>query len=249
MFRAGSPRGFGWRVGPAGLLLLAACALALIVAPATLRAQTAPEPNDTVSSATGPLIAGQAQTATFEAMNDRDFFFFHVTADESVRGTLTVENLGGSAQPLSEIDVRVVDGFGVYAGADLLYIRGGESRTSTFTLGPGKYFVEAVTREGYGDTYRLTPGGDEGAFGEYADIAARCAAATASVNTLRNGLAKAKAKLRRAVGRVRRSRYASRKARQAARSLRTAAKARVASKRRALQAATGERKPWCFIPQ
>jgi len=246
---AGSRSAYGRRAGQAAVALLAACALALAFSPEDLRAEAPFEPNDTLATAAGPLLLDQPLTANLEAEGDKDFFYFYVAATQSVRTVLTVENLGGSAQPVSEIDVRIMDPLGAYAGGGLVYVRGGESRSSTVTLEPGKYFVEIITREGYGDTYRLTPGGDNGAFGDYGKIASRCAAATASVNAQRDGLKRAKAKLQRATSRLRRSRYGSRKARQAALALRATAKARVAAKRRALQAATRTRKPWCFIPQ
>jgi hypothetical protein len=231
------------------LALLISVALALSASSRAVAMDLPYEPNDTLLSAAGPLVSGQPIVATLGSLSDKDFFFFYVAAKDDVQSTLTIENLGGSNQASSELDARILDSSGAYAGGTFVYIRGGESRTSTLPLSPGKYFVEVMTREAYGDSYRLSPGGSKGAFLSYGDIAGRCQQATTAAGQLQRKVARARTKVQRAIGRVRRSRYSSRSARQAARSLRERAKARFTARQHALQAANRGRKPWCFIPQ
>jgi hypothetical protein len=114
---------------------------------------------------------------------------------------------------------------------------------------PGKYFLEVSGRNGFGDSYRLTTGGEPGAFVAYDEIAGRCARAVASTKLRRTRLKAAKTQLGRTVNRVQRTRYGSAKARRAARALRSKAKARVSARRRTLKVAIAQQKPWCFIPQ
>jgi hypothetical protein len=206
------------------------------------------EPNDTISSAAGPLGKDRTYTAALEAVDDRDFYFFYAASKSDTQVSLTVRNDGGGTQS-SEFDVRVVNAVGTFVGGDLAYIIKGEGRTSAFSLKPGKYFLEVVAKEGSGDAYSISTAGSEGAFADYGLISSRCEAADASVRARRDGLERAEARLERAVGRIRRTRYASLHARKAARAGYARAKAGVAAKRRALRAAIRSRAPWCFIPE
>jgi hypothetical protein len=222
--------------------------MAAVIGPST-HAQASYEPNDSLSTAVGPVLAGQPLVASLESTIDRDFYFFYVAAAGGASTALTVENLGGSTHPASEIEARILDSFGAYAGGNFAYLRPGEARTSTVPLQSGKYFLEVFTREGQGDAYRLIPGGATGAFVGYAEIAARCAGATAAIAMAQRRVDRAETKLERAISRVRRSRFGSERARRAARSLRERAVTRLAKKRRALRAVSKSREPWCTIPQ
>jgi hypothetical protein len=241
-------QGFARAAGLAGLVFVAVLSLALAPGARTAAAQ-AYEPNESLATATGPLLFGQAYSASLETQADRDFFFFYVGSTDPVQTVLTVENLGGGPSAISEIDATILDPLGAYAGGDFVYLGGGDRKTSTVALEPGKYFLEVLSREGFGDTYRVTTGGETGAFAAYGEIAARCTRATATARLRRNRLEKAKNELQRAVNRVQRSRYGSPRSRRAARTLRSKAGARVAARKRALKDAVRRQQPWCSIPQ
>lgn len=235
-----------------GIGLSISVLLALVGGTSAMAAPPPYEPNDSSSTAAGPLAIDQTYTAALETPNDKDFFFFYVTAAPSAEVVLSVKNLGGGGAQSSSLLARIVDSLGTSVPGDFTYIGKGEEKSTTVSLQPGKYFVEIVGSpfsEGAGVTYSFSSTGSDGAFGEYARIAAQCATATASVNALRAGLEKAKGKLLRATGRLRRARYDGREARKTAHAKYVMAKARVAAKRDALKTATGLQKPWCFIPQ
>ena len=235
------------RVGVAIPALAASLSLALI---ATLPAGAeAPfEPNDSLPSAAGPLAVGQTYEAAIETTGDRDFFYFYVTATPAAQVTLTVKNLGGGAG-ISDIDATIMGSAATPVGG-ASFIEAGEARAVAVKLEPGKYFVELTANEGYGDAYSLTTAGSKGAFGQYGQIAARCASATASAEALRKRLPREKVKLQRALNRLRRTRFfGGSNAREAARAAYTKAKSRANSDKRALRVAVAEQQPWCFIPQ
>jgi hypothetical protein len=241
-----------WRMAFAAGLLLATFSLALFSGSKTLAAPPPYEPNDSTPTAAGPLAINQTYAAALEIPNDKDFFFFYVTAAPSAQVVLAVKNLGGGGAQASNVLPTIVDSLGTSVAGDFAFIGSGESRSTTVTLKAGKYFVEisgSPSSEGAGPAYSFTPGGGDGAFGDYGRIASQCASATASVSAHQAGLERAKAKLQRAVGRLRRARYDGHEARQKARAVYVKAKARVAAKRDALKAATQLRSPWCFIPQ
>jgi hypothetical protein len=235
------------RIGFAVVGALATLSLALGLAPKSLAAEAPYEPNDSILSATGPLAIDQTYVAGLETQSDMDFFFFYVTSPRTSDVTLTVRNLGGGSQS-SDIQATITDSSATPVGG-LSFISGGEARTATIALRPQKYFIEVSANTGFGDTYSLTGGGGSGAFGPYAQIAARCASATAAVAGARARLTRAQAKLQRATARLRHSRYSTRDARKAARAAYRKARARVTGRKDALKAAKDSQKPWCSIPQ
>jgi hypothetical protein len=238
-----------WRIGFAVIGLVVALSLAPgFAAPEPSVAQAPYEPNDTTLDAAGPLAIDQTFVGGLETQSDRDFFFFYVTSAQGSEITLTVRNLGGSGTGVSDLAATIMDAASTPIGG-LSFISNGEAQTVTLTLRPQKYFVEIAPNEGFGDTYSLTGSGESGAFGPYAQIAARCATATAAVARAQTGLTRAQAKLQRATARVRRSRYGTRAARKAARAAYRKARARVTAKKDALRARKASRKPWCLIPQ
>lgn len=231
-------------IGP-GAALLAALAWALLYAQAAGAADPPYEPNDSVQVAAGPLSLGQSYSATLESSGDRDYFFFHVTSPTAAGVALTVQNLGGGGKS-SDVDATIIDSTMTPVAAQT-FIRDGESRLVTAELEPQKYFVEVTANEGFGDSYTLTPGGEEGAFGPFATISGRCERAGAAAEKAERGLRRAKSKLQRATGRLRRSRYAGPKARVGARRAHSAAKRKVRAKRSELRAARRSAQPWCSI--
>jgi len=241
---------FGPKYGLWILVILLSVALSLVANSTSASAQTPFGASDTTATAAGPVLNGKPVGGTFASASDVDFFFFYVTTAGAGQNSLTIDNLGGGKQSASGVSARIMDSLLTPVEGDFGYlIRKGESRTTTVALDPGKYFIEVLTREGDGDSYRLTAGGDGSAFGEYTQIAAQCEAADAKLKVVRRQLERAKTKLQRAVNRVRRSQYASPETRRAARALRTRARARVTTKTRSLETAGQARKPWCFISQ
>ncbi len=159
----------------------------------------------------------------------------------------TVANLGGG-EKASDIDATILDSTSTPVSG-LAFIGDGEARTATLDLEPGKYFIEVAANEGFGDAYRLTPGGGPGAFGTYGQIAGRCAAATTAASAARAKLGRAAAKLQRTIARVHRSRYGTRMARAGARAAHRKARVRFRAERLALKEANESQRPWCFIAQ
>ncbi len=238
------PQQAGRALGLALAALLAALAWTLLAAVAAA-AETPYEPNDATLAAAGPLAAGQSYSATIESTGDRDFYFFYVTSPAAARVELTVQNLGGGDKA-SDLEATILDASSTPV-ASQTFIRDGESRVVSAELGPQKYFVEVVANEGSGDSYTLTPAGDEGAFGPFSLISGRCERASAAREKAERGLRRAKSKLQRATGRVRRSRYARPKARLEARRAHSAAKRNVQAKRTELRTAQRSMQPWCSI--
>jgi hypothetical protein len=222
----------------------------LATAPRALAAAGPYEPNDSIPSAAGPLLIDQSYLAGIETPSDRDFYFFYVTSASPVQATLTLKNLGGGTET-SGISAAIVDSLGNPIDAFAYDIGNGGEASATTTLAPQRYLVEVDPVEGSsgGIAYSLTTGGGTGAFGPYAQIAARCGAAAGVVTVAQSRLRRAQAKLQRALARVRLSLYGSRAAHRAARAAYRAAKARVSVKQKALKAAEKSQKPWCFIPQ
>lgn len=229
-----------------GLLVTLSLMLAF-AAPKLLAAQVPYEPNDAIPSAAGPLIIDQTYVAGLEISGDRDFFYFYVTSARPSQVILTVKNLGGGTSG-SNINATIMDAFETPVGAYAYSVSQGESGIATATLAPQKYFVEVVSNEGVGDAYSLT-GSGVGAFGSYAQIAARCTTAKAAVKAAQSGLKRAEAELQRATARLRGARYGTPHARQTARAVYQRAKARETAKRHALGVARKSRKPLCSIPQ
>jgi hypothetical protein len=247
MVRAGGQRANRKSSRFAVLALFGTISLALLAFAPTTQAEPGPyEPDDTILSAAGPLAIGQSYLAGVETAADKDFFYFYVTSP-TAHVMATVENLGGGAKA-SDIDTMILDSASTPIGG-LAFIADGEARTVALDLEPGKYFVEVAANEGFGDAYRLTPGGGPGAFGTYAQIAARCATVTATANAAQMKLGRATAKLQRTTARVHRSRYGTRMARASARTAHRKARVRFRAERRALKEASESRRPWCFIAQ
>ena len=223
---------------------LATLSWAAFLAPRAPAAEAPYEPNDALATAAGPLTAGSLYSAALETASDRDFFFFHVTSPEAARVELDVHNLGESRA--SGIDVTIFDASATPVAAQT-FIHGGESTVLSAELEPQKYFVEVSSNEGSSDPYSLAASGSPGAFGPYAQVAGRCAKATAAVTGSAARLSRAKSRLQRATARLRRSRYAQRDARRKAQAAHSRAKRRASAQRGALAAARRSRQPWCSI--
>jgi hypothetical protein len=232
------------------LLALGALAATLISAPSAGAFAAPYEPNDSVPSAAGPLLLGQTYAAALETAGDRDFFSFYVTSKRSAQVELTAKNLGGGSDT-SGLNVAIVDSLDNAIFPFAYALANGKEAAGTTSLGPGKYFVKVSSIEGSsaGISYSLATSGDNGAFGPYSQIAARCASATRSVKRAKRRLTRTQAKLQRATARVQRSLFSNRKVRRAANAAKHRAAARVAAKRRVLKRVRKSRSPWCSIPQ
>lgn len=214
-------------------------------APPTAAGQGPGEPNDSILSATGPLLGGGTYSAALETPTDRDFFYFYVTSAGGGRVELRIKNLGGGPDT-SDIDVTVMDDSAT-PFQSVSYIRNGEERTLSVELPPQKYFAEIRPGEGFGDGYSLTPAGTTGAFGPYSQVAKACSSASAHTQRSERKLKRAKERLLRATALLRRSRYAPAAARRAARNAVHEERVMVTARRRALERAEGTKDPWCSI--
>lgn len=236
-------RSFGARGGlPLVLLLLGALAASGLVASTA----GAGEPDNSTGEAGGPLASGVAVEGDM-ALQDRDFYFFYVTAPEGAALEIVATNLGGGTSG-ADFDVAIEDAAGTAITKES-FIRPGEERRIAPTLAPGKYFVEIAPNLGVEERYRLTPGGGTGAFGAYAEISARCATARAGVSAVKAKVGKAEGRLQRAVAKRRRSRFASKRARLRARRGQARAARRLRAVRRKLRTAHEGLEPWCSIPE
>jgi hypothetical protein len=222
--------------------------LLLALGAGTASAQGPYEPNDSIAAAAGPLEAGGGYTAAVESSADRDFYFFYVTAPGSTVSLSATNEGGGEVQ--ASLNARLVDSFGSSLGQDVIFLRKGETRSEDVTLEPGKYFVEVTENDGFGDGYRLVPGGGTGAFGRYAEIAADCEAATSKAAAAEGSLRRAEGKLIRAKASYWLSRYGyeTAKARRRARRLLLSATANARTQRSQRNAAIAAESPWCEIP-
>ena len=234
--------------GCAAVMTALALSWAVACTVAFVSAQAPAQASASMLSAAGPLSAGRDYTGRLEAQSDSDFYYFYVTSTRPTQVVLTVENLGGGTN-FSRISATITDRSATPVGAYAYSVGREESGTASATLGPQKYFVEVAPHESFGDTYRLTSAGSNGAFGAYATVARRCAQATAAAAAARNKLARTRAKLQRVTARLRRSRYGTRRARTNARAAHRRAKSRMAANRRRLRAGRRARSPWCFIPE
>ncbi|HVD41174.1 MAG TPA: hypothetical protein VNC16_09260 [Solirubrobacterales bacterium] len=228
-------------------LALAASALSTGAA----SAQPAYEPNDSILTGYGPLANNSSYTAALETGNDRDYYFFYVTTMSTAQLTFTLTNLGGGTPYEDDARFSLTDSHGDHIQTLGGYIEAFDYATESVTLKAGKYFVvvENENSYAYGESYRLETSGTDGAFGDYATIAANCAAATAPVTTYQSQLATAEAKLRKAEAKFRQLRYSrKRRVRIKVRNRLKHVKAVVAAEKASLKAAETGQKPWCFIP-
>jgi hypothetical protein len=189
----------------------AACALACVIAIgafacASAFAQPPYEPNDNLLTGYGPLSNNTTYTAALETENDVDYYYFYVTTPSSAQVTFTLTNLGGGASSHPEVRGYVTDSHGSVVTAIGYNIEVADYATKSVTLGAGKYYVKIENDGGYGESYKFTTGGTEGAFGAYSTIQSYCATATVPVSTYQAQLAVAQANLKKAEARLSRVR-------------------------------------------
>jgi hypothetical protein len=230
------------------LLWVATAWLATVLSVGTAMGQPPYEPNDSPLTAYGPLAANSTYTAALETDNDEDLFYFYVTTPSTAQVTFTLTNLGGGPQSEPALEGVVTNSHGSTISEIGSFIFPSDYATHAVSLTAGKYFVE-IRGYGYGESYRLETSGTEGAFGDYATIAANCAAATVPVITYQAQLATAEAKLRKAAAQLRKLRYSRhRRARKKAQARSRHLKAVVVAEKASLKEAENSQKPWCFIP-
>ncbi len=171
------------RPGPA-VPLVVALLLALFIAPAAI-AEPSYEPNDTLDTAYGPLVAGTTYSDTIATGDDVDNYYFYVTDPNGTQVQVT-------------IDDPTVGGDGVYAelddsngdSIDYVDVNSEDSATLDENLDPGKYYVsvQSETSDQTDEAYSLSIATTAGALGSYANVQARCKAATAAVSTAQAAL-------------------------------------------------------------
>ena len=228
-----------------GGVALAFTLLACFAACGLIAASAVAEPDNSTAEAGGPLAPGVHAEGDL-AREDRDFYLVYVTAPEGAALDLAAVNLDGGTSG-ADFDVAIEDSVGTVIAKES-FIRPGEERRLAPTLAPGKYFVEVAPNLGFGERYRLTPAGAPGAFGTYAEISARCAAARARVSALEARVSKAEGRLQRAVAKRRRSRFSAERVRLRVRRQQARAARRLAAERKQLRVAREAREPWCSIP-
>jgi hypothetical protein len=241
----------GLRLPIAALGLLVALLVALMTTADAGADQPTYEPNDTLPTAYGPLVAGKYSAVT-ETTNDVDYFYFYVTAPSTAQVTTTLRDFGGgkSTEGSTQGEIQDSHGYGVGSG-DSVYARVNNYGTTSVTLGPGKYYIEVRPGSGYGDNYTLEVSGTTGAFTDYAPIAAQCAAATAGVTTAQGVVAVDQEKVKRATVKVRQIQRKPHHTRKALRKVKVklaTAKSELTTANEGYKAATGAQKPWCEIP-
>lgn len=223
------------------LLLALACALALAAGQAGAASAA-------VLGPAGPLGLGLSYTGQLESQANRDQYYFYVTSAEPTPVAITLENLGGG-ENFSSVSATITDAAATPVGAYAYSVGRGESGVATATVGPQKYMVEVAPHESFGDSYRITTSGGEGAFGPHSLIAARCARATAILDRARNRVSRRRGKLQRTTARLRRSRFGTPRARRSAQVVHRKVKARLDRDRRRMRAGRRAQSPWCYIPQ
>lgn len=223
---------------------LAAAAGALI-GPAGASAAGAYEPNNSTLEAAGPLAVDQSVTAELETAEDRDFYYFYVTAQSAEETELTLLNRGGGTGG-SDVDMAILDSLGTLVTGQS-FILHDETRPVRAALAPGKYYVELTSSQGFGATYTLSAA--SGPLGPYSQIAARCGAGQSAVAKAKHRLRKALGRLQRSVARRRRSRFLGAEARRKARHAQARARREVATARAELHRARGGVEPWCSIAE
>ncbi len=231
------------------LCVLGGLLVTLATAPSAKATEGPYEPNATLATAYGPLTINQTYTAVMETENDKAYFYFYVTSPSTSQVMITMKNLGGGTNGADGETAATLEeehGEGV---SDDVYARAGDYSTKAVTLSPGKYYIEVTPQDGYGESYSLTTGGTTGAFGEYAPIAAQCAAANADVAAVQAALNDATTKLKRDEGKVIGSRHKSRRTKRGATRAKNKASQEVKTETDDLKAAEETQKPWCFIPQ
>lgn len=153
------------------------------------------EPNDTFNTAAGPIQAGVDISATYETVNDEDYYFFYLPQQTQLRYTLRNSTsapyricLDLYQQTPSSVDY-IDDGF--------LSVNSGQTGSNAISLGPGKYYMVMTCSGTIGKTYtlHLDP---PGVTSDYTPFAVACANAHPAVVAAADALSKAQLKLARA---------------------------------------------------
>jgi hypothetical protein len=216
------------------------------------------EPNDTLTTASGPLAINTTYEGYVETTNDNDYFYFYVTAASTSQVKLTVRNFGGGTESYG-LGTDIEDSHGSNVAES--YTRVNDYDIMAVTLTPGKYYVHVDS--GFGNRYTFTTEGTDGAFGAFSTIAANCAAANSQVASAQGNVAAAQgnmtttqanlqaAKAKLAKAQRKNARRAIRRARKGIAI--AAANAKVAQEsldaaNEGYKSATKLQQPWCFIP-
>jgi hypothetical protein len=251
---------FKWRFGALALGFVGMLALCGLLTPDSSSAAPPFEPNDTLTTASGPLTINTTYEGYIETTNDEDYFYFYVTATSTSQIKLTLRNFGGGSEGGS-VHAHVQDSHGSEIYNAEMYAEVNNYDISAVTLGPGKYYVDI--HHGFGNRYTLTTEGTDGSFGSFATIAANCAAANAqvtssqgavasaqsNVTTTQANLAAARSRLAKAQRRGwPRATSKARKGLAVAAANAKAAKEALTGANTSYKEATKLQQPWCFIP-
>lgn len=213
------------------IAFVAAILLGLVIAP-TATAEPSYEPNDTLDTAYGPLVAGTTYSGTIADVWDDDNYYFYVTDPDGSQVSVTVND-------------TTVGGDGVYfelddsegSSIDNADVNGEDSATLQDKLDPGKYYVSvsAELDDETNENYSLSIAAEPGTLGSYTDVQLNCKSAKSAVSTAQAALDQAERRLKR----TRKSSSKRRKA-QARRAIKAA--------KDKLNAANAAMKATCSIP-
>jgi hypothetical protein len=233
-----------------GAAALVACMAIAAIGSVSAVAQPPYEPNDSLLTGYGPLANNSTYQATLETENDVDYYYFYVTTLSSAQLTFTVTNLGGGAS-YTELDAELTDSHGNWITTLANDVEAADYGTKSVSLEAGKYYVRVENESHYGESYKFTTSGTQGAFGQYSTIQAQCTAATVPVATYQSQLAAAEANRKKAEARLNKvlSHRSTSRARRRARAKLRHVKETVAAEKASLKAAEAGQKPWCYIPQ
>lgn len=128
-------------------LSISACVLALLVLSSSAWATGEFEPNDTLSTAAGPLEGGKTYNASFETENDVDWYLFYVKTYSQMDFSATMTKACGYSAEirLYDLDGKFVNSF--YAG------NLNQTNHLLFTLSPGRYYLEFLYPDCPQDAY------------------------------------------------------------------------------------------------
>lgn len=128
------------------------CVVALLAFSPLVQAANEYELNDTRESATGPLKGGTDYTATFETVNDVDWYLFYIKSYSQMDFSATT--IGPTSCPSSYTELELLDRDGKYIRR---FYPGGIGKTEhlQLTLNPGRYYFLVENDGCTDDQYRF----------------------------------------------------------------------------------------------
>jgi hypothetical protein len=125
---------------------------------ATAAADTPAEPNDDITQASGPLVAGTPYTGDFKDANDEDWLVFYVNGPKQITVSVTKTGAGCS----DSLDASLLDGDGDVTesgfSSNTVEVESDKTREIDYTTpAAGRYYV-LLADDCAGDPYQVTVG-------------------------------------------------------------------------------------------